>query len=151
EADMRIDERRPELRTASISEISAREISTPEMVTVVIQHEVRAGAEAGYEQWLSRIIPIAGRFPGHRGVQVVRPLPGSHSYTVTLRFDTLEHAQDWLKSEARQQLVAEVSSLLAHAEELDTVTGLEFWFAPPGPAQKRARLWKQFLITLSVI
>jgi antibiotic biosynthesis monooxygenase (ABM) superfamily enzyme len=146
-----VDERRPELRSASLSDIAARELPRPDMVTLVIQQQPKPEAQAQYEQWLKRIIPVAARFPGHRGVNVIRPGAGTQGYTVAVRFDTLEHAEDWLRSEARRQLVAEVEPLLDRAETLDTVTGLEFWFAPIAGAQPRARPYKQFLITLSVI
>jgi uncharacterized protein len=147
------DERQPELRSATLSDIAARQLPRPDMVTLFIQHHLQPQAHAPYEQWLKKIIPLAARFPGHRGVNVIRPAAGEHGYTVTLRFDTLAHAQDWFGSDARRQLVAEVEPLLSRAETLDTVTGLEFWFAPTSaaPQQQRAKPYKQFLITLSVI
>lgn len=124
----------------------------PDMVTIVIRHQVRSGAQADYEQWLKRIIPAAASFPGHRGVNVITPSEGASAggYTVTLRFDTLQQAQHWLASPVRSELVREVLPLLERSEEIDTVTGMEFWFTPPS-ATKRARPYKQFLMTLSVI
>jgi len=148
---MSTDDRHPELRTASLSDIAARDLPRPDMVTAVVQHELKPEVGPQYEQWLTRIIPVATRFPGHGGVNVIRPPSGASSYTVTIRFDTLEHAQDWFKSDARQQLMEEVEPLLERAEKVDTVTGLEFWFMPPTVAQKRARPYKQFMLTLSVI
>lgn len=122
----------------------------PDMVTIVIRHQVRSGAQAAYEQWLKRIIPAAARFPGHRGVNVITPPDDSGGYTVTLRFDTLEQAQHWLASSVRRELTQELVALLERSEEIDTVTGMEFWFTPPS-APKRAKPYKQFLLTLSVI
>jgi antibiotic biosynthesis monooxygenase (ABM) superfamily enzyme len=122
----------------------------PDMVTIVIQHEIQSGAQSQYEQWLKRIVPIAARAPGHRGVNVIAPPDGSGRYTVTIRFDTLEYAQGWLGSSARHELIEQVTPLLKQAEKIDTVTGLEFWFTPPA-GQKRAKPYKQFLLTLSVI
>jgi antibiotic biosynthesis monooxygenase (ABM) superfamily enzyme len=148
---MSTDDRHPELRTASLSDIAQRDLPRPDTVTAVIQHELKPEAGPQYEQWLARIIPVAARFPGHRGVNVIRPAPGTNSYTVTIRFDTLEHAEDWFRSDARRQLVEEVEPLLDRAEKLETVTGLEFWFMPPTATQKRARPYKQFMLTLSVI
>jgi antibiotic biosynthesis monooxygenase (ABM) superfamily enzyme len=147
---MHTDDRNSELRTASLSDIAARDPPRPDMVTAVIQHEVKPGAGPQYEQWLKRIIPFAARFPGHRGVNVMRPPAGANSYTVTIRFDTLEHAEDWFGSDVRRQLVEEVEPLLERAEEVDTVTGLEFWFMPPA-GQKHPKPYKQFLLALSVI
>ncbi|MEJ8823628.1 antibiotic biosynthesis monooxygenase [Variovorax humicola] len=144
------DQRDSSLRSASLAEVSARSLPRPESVTVVIKHHVRAQAVADYEQWLKRIVPIAQRFPGHRGVHVIHPVPGSTLYTVTVRFDTLQHAEDWFQSAARQSLVNEVMPFLASDEQRQTVTGLEFWFHPE-PGQKPAKRFKQFLLTLSVI
>jgi uncharacterized protein len=146
-----IDWRHSEWRSAPLSDIAARDAQRPDMVTFVIQHQLKPQAHADYEQWLRRIIPVAARFPGHRGVDVIRPVPGAQDYTVAVRFDTREQAEDWFESDARRQLIADVEPLLMRTETLGTVTGLEFWFAPAVPPQVRARPFKQFLITLSVI
>ncbi|MDY0746392.1 antibiotic biosynthesis monooxygenase [Paucibacter sp. R3-3] len=122
----------------------------PDMVTSVILHQVAAGMRPRYEQWLARIIPVAATFRGHRGVDVIRPPEGSQTYTVAIRFDDLACAQTWFQSRTRQLLIDEVEPLLAQAEQVNTVTGLEFWFDHPkgmGPP----RPYKQFLLTLSVI
>lgn len=148
--DTSIDHRDPLIRNASLAEVSARSVPRPESVTAVIRHHVRAGSVAAYEEWLKRITPIAERFPGHRGVHIIRPAPGSTLYTVTIRFDSLLHAEDWFQSAARQALLGEVLPFLASDEERQTVTGLEFWFHP-GPGQKPAKRYKQFLLTLAVI
>jgi len=122
----------------------------PDMVTSVIRHEVETGKEREYETWLQRIIPVAASFPGHRGVDVIPPPSGSQTYTIAIRFDALACAQAWFASAERKALVDEVESLLKQSEEVNTITGLEFWFEhPKGP--KHPRPVKQFLLTLSVI
>ena len=65
-----------------------------------------------YEAWLREIVPIAGQAEGHRGVNVIRPHPGSRTYTVVLHFDRLEHLEQWLASDIRKRLVAKVQHLL---------------------------------------
>ncbi|WP_257386741.1 antibiotic biosynthesis monooxygenase [Tahibacter caeni] len=145
-----VDPREPSLRDASLADVSARGFPRPDSVTAVIRHRVRADALADYERWLERIVPVAQRFPGHRGVDVIRPVAGSSLYTVTIRFDSLAHADDWFQSSARQTLLAELLPLLSQEEQRETVTGLEFWFRPE-PGQKPARRYKQFLLTLAVI
>jgi heme-degrading monooxygenase HmoA len=96
----------------------------PDMVASVIQHQVRAGAEAQYEAWLRKITPVAEGFPGHRGVEWTRPREGTHTYTVTLRFDTQEHAQGWLRSDVRRQLIAEVEPPLEQGPSSRASTAL---------------------------
>jgi antibiotic biosynthesis monooxygenase (ABM) superfamily enzyme len=147
---MTADDRQPGLRTASLGEIAGRAVPGAETVTAVIQQTVRRESVAAYEQWLKKVVPIASRFPGHRGVNVIHPAAGGLQYTVTIRFDSLAHAQDWFGSEARRELVREVAPLLDADEKVETRTGLEFWFHPPA-GQPPAKRYKQFLLTLSVI
>jgi antibiotic biosynthesis monooxygenase (ABM) superfamily enzyme len=113
-------------------------------VTSVIQQRPKRTAVAQYEAWLTEIVPCAQRYPGHRGVNVIRPHGGSEVYTIVLHFDTVEHLEGWLESETRAQLAERVKPLLAMAERIEIKTGLEFWFTPP-PGHPHAKPYKQFL------
>jgi antibiotic biosynthesis monooxygenase (ABM) superfamily enzyme len=121
------------------------------IVTLVIQHHILPGAAAAYEAWLKEIIPVAQGFAGHLGVNVLRPAAQSNTYTVVIRFDNHEHLRQWVDSDARTGLISRVQPLLAKDEEIEITTGLEYWFTPPGGEQKRARPFRQFLVTLSAI
>ena len=123
----------------------------PDVVTAVIAHDVRVGTEAAYEAWLQHITVCAQQFVGHIGVNLLRPPAGSRRYTIVVRFDTLEHLQGWLGSETRRQLITQVGPLLERGDQVDIQTGLEFWFTPPTPAQRRPPAYKQFSLTLSAI
>jgi hypothetical protein len=147
---MTADDRQPGLRTATLDEIAGRALPGGETVTAVIQQTVKRESVVAYEQWLKKVVPIAARFPGHRGVNVIHPVAGGLQYTITIRFDSLAHAQDWFASGARRQLVEEAASFLEADEKVETRTGLEFWFHPTA-GQPPARRYKQFLLTLSVI
>jgi uncharacterized protein len=127
-----------------------RSIPHHDVVTSVIQHQVKPGTEAQYEAWLREITPTAQRFPGHQGANIIRPPEGTGLYTIVLHFDTLEHAQAWLASDTRRVLLAQVEPLFVHGDQVEIKTGLEFWFTPPS-AQKHAKPYKQFLLTLSAI
>jgi uncharacterized protein len=120
-------------------------------VISVIHHDVRSGVEGQYEAWLKEITPIAQRFQGHRGVNVIRPPKGSRAYTIVLHFDTLKNLERWLSSETRKRLINQVEPFLEEGDQVEIKTGLEFWFTPPASEQKRAKPYKQFLLTLSVI
>jgi len=148
--DTTTDDRDSSLRNAPLADVAARGLPQPDSVTAVLRHQVRPEAVADYERWLQCIVPIAQRFPGHRGVHVLRPGAGSTLYTVTLRFETLAQAEDWFQSTARQTLLAELLPLLARDEQRETLTGLEFWFQPE-PGQRTPKRYKQFLLTLSMI
>jgi hypothetical protein len=49
----------------------------PSAVTSVIRHTVGAGSESRYEAWFREVTAIAQTFPGHRGVDFIRPPKGS--------------------------------------------------------------------------
>jgi antibiotic biosynthesis monooxygenase (ABM) superfamily enzyme len=147
---MTADPRHPDLRNATLDEIAGRAVPGAETVTAVIQQTVKRESVIAYEQWLKKVVPIASRFPGHRGVNVIHPPTGGLQYTITIRFDSLAHAQDWFASGARRQLFEEVAPLLDADEKVETRSGLEFWFHP-APGQPPAKRYKQFLLTLSVI
>jgi uncharacterized protein len=140
-----------EREKTTVPQGSADRLPRPDVVTSVIQHRVHVGAQAPYETWLQEITPAAQRFPGHQGVNIIRPSAGADVYTIVLHFDTLEHLQGWLGSETRQRLMAEIEPLFASDECVEIKTGLEFWFTPPTPVQKHPPSYKQFLLTLSVI
>jgi uncharacterized protein len=137
--------------SAAVPPGSADGIPHPDVVTSVIQHRVHAGATAQYETWLQEITPAAQRFPGHQGVNIIRPTAGADVYTIVLHFDSLEHLQGWLASETRQRLLAAIEPLLVAGECVAIQTGLEFWFTPPTPGAQHPPPYKQFLLTFSAI
>jgi uncharacterized protein len=121
------------------------------VVVSVSRHTVIPGKDQEYEAWLREIVPIAGNAEGQRGMNVIRPHMGSRTYTIVLHFAALEHLEQWLASEVWKRLILEVQHLLQDGDQVEIKTGLEFWFRPPDSEQKRAKPYKQFLITLSVI
>lgn len=120
-------------------------------ITLVITHTLQPGQQQAYERWLERIMPEAQTFPGHLGVNVIRPHQGGNTYNVVIRFDTLEHLYAWTQSDRRKQLVDEIAPLLAGDDHIEVRTEAAFWFTPSEPDVKRPASWKQFLITLLVI
>jgi uncharacterized protein len=119
-------------------------------VTSVIRHKVKNGHQDDYEKWLREIVPAAATFPGHRGVNVIRPAPGETNYAVVLHFNSIDNLRAWLDSEERRRLIAKVLPNLVGDDDVEITTGLEYWFTPPS-SKRFARPYKQFLVTLSVI
>ena len=94
-------------------------------MTSVIRHTVGAGSESRYEAWFRKIAAIAETFPGHRGVDFIRPPKGSRAHTIVLHFDTSEHLERWLSSDARKRLIAEIEPYLEGGDQVEIGTGLE--------------------------
>lgn len=120
-------------------------------VSLIIEHTVRRDAIARYESWLRDIVARAGEYPGHQGVHIIRPTAGASSYTAVLRFATTDDASRWTSSADRRALAAEIADALETAERMIIKPGLDFWFTPPAGAPRKARPWKQWLVTTSLI
>lgn len=126
-------------------------------VTLVITHRPLPGKKQDYETWLDEIMPVAASYAGHLGVNVIRPNAGETSYTILIRFDSLDNLYAWINSPDRKALVDKVSGLLDHGDREDRGDHLEirpgaaFWFTPETKKGRSPAKWKQYLVTLAVI
>lgn len=124
-----------------------------EQVVVAVSRTVKAGCEAEYEAWVSKIAGLAARFQGYMGANIFRPSAGSREYTTIYRFDTHAHAAAWQTSPEHAQTVAEVAYLIEGQENRNMLSGLEVWFdqkntVSPAPQPSR---WKMSLVLFSVV
>ncbi|ACK64209.1 Antibiotic biosynthesis monooxygenase [Rippkaea orientalis PCC 8801] len=118
-------------------------------VTAVIAHLIKPGREAGYEEWMKGIIPVAKSFPGHLGVNILRPQPKTHpEYIIVLHFDRHENLQNWLDSDVRREWIERAKPMIQSPEEVQVLTGLETWFELPRYPQPRPpKRYKMALLT----
>jgi antibiotic biosynthesis monooxygenase (ABM) superfamily enzyme len=140
-----IDKIKTSNRVSSMSETQS------ETITLVVRHQVHPDHVPQYEAWLRRIIATASQCPGHLGVDVVRSRQASMAqFTCVLRFSGLVQLQNWIDSEQRRQLIAEVEPLLRSGEQLEIAQGKAFWFVPE-TAEAPPPRWKQSCVTFLVI
>ena len=92
--------------------------------TVVIAQHVRPGQEAEYLRWQTQINEACRTFPGFEAAEVVPPMPGvQDDCVVVFRFDTFEHLDAWLRSDARRALLARGQALFAGDARQQVVAG----------------------------
>lgn len=129
--------------------------ASADSVSFVVRHRVRAGAHTAYEAWLVETMRVAAAFPGHQGVQVVRPAAGGVDYTIIVNFATHDDATRWHRSAERARLIEAVQPHLEVAEQVSVGAGIDYWFQPEparaGEPPMKPPAWKQWLITTSVI
>lgn len=119
--------------------------------TLVVRHQVHPQHEQRYETWLHQTIEAASQFPGHLGVGVGRERHGDAlQFTSVLRFDEMQHLQEWLASSARQWLVSQAQGWLQDGDNTEVRLGKDFWFAPR-PAEQAPPRWKQVVVSFLVI
>ncbi len=100
-------------------------------VTISVARHIVPGREADYEAWLKGITARALEYPGHMGVNVLRPTPGSNEYVTIFRFDSYEHSKAWEESEVRKDWLSRLTGIVEGEDEVRKGTGLEFWFSLP--------------------
>ncbi len=118
-------------------------------VTVLVTRTVREGREADYEAWVEGVASVARRFPGHLGLELVRPRDASRSYTLVFRFDSAAHLDAWESSPERRAWVERAADLCVDTR-VQRLTGMEGWFEPSEPALGPPPRWKMVVVTFAV-
>ena len=134
--------------TTNVIQGSNTELSPQDMVTEIITVSVKPGMEEAYHDWVDRIRQVEARFPGYQGLQLQPPIPGlQENWVSLLRFDTAEHLNAWLESDARRDALREVEPFIDKREQ-QVATAFSGWFTfgdAPGQAPPS---WKQSMIVL---
>ena len=121
-------------------------------VTVSIARRILKGKEEAYETWLRRTISAAKQFPGHMGVDVLRPSAQTGGdYVLIVRFDSYAHQRDWESSETRAMLLLELGELTEGETRVKKASGIEFWFSLPEVPQNVAPSRHKMALVLSVV
>ena len=117
-------------------------------VTAVITHRVKAGRQAGYEEWIKGISAAARKFEGHLGVSILRPqLDAPPDYVIVLQFDLCDHLTAWLQSDIRKSWIERVQPLIQEQEDIQILSGLESWFQLPKQSHTLApKRYKQAIL-----
>ncbi len=123
----------------------------PKPVTVCIARRVRAGKEADYENWIKRIVVTASTFPGHMGVDILKPSEKTGGeYVLLIRYDNEQHQIAWEKSEERALFLQELGDLV-EGEKVSKVSGLELWFSLPDVPVAAAPSQHKMALVLCVV
>jgi uncharacterized protein len=117
-------------------------------ITVIIFRLVRAGQEQAFEDAVKAWIPQALAFPGHLGVHMLRPYPGSREYAAVLKFSTQQEWDAFRQAPAYQEFLAQIRPMLEEEPRVQTECGLESWFTPLGSQVLRVPpRWKMAVVT----
>lgn len=96
----------------------------PVSATVVIAQHVRPERKDDYLRWQAEINDLCRTFPGFEAMEVVPPVPGAQDdYVVVFRFDSFPHLDAWLRSDARQALLARGEGLFTSEARPHVVAG----------------------------
>ncbi len=120
-------------------------------VTISVARQVVPGREKDYEDWVSGITAEAVKFPGHMGINVIRPTRGSREYITIFRYDNYEHSRAWEESDVRAEWLGKLEGITEGEAEYMKGTGLEFWFNLPELPMVHPSPHKMALVLLVVV
>lgn len=134
--------------TTNVIQGTSTDASPQDMVTEIITVSVKPGMEGAYREWVDRIRQMEAKFPGYKGLQLQPPIPGVQDDWVSLlRFDTSEHLNAWLESDARRDALREVEPFIDERDQ-QVATAFSGWFTfgdAPGQVPPN---WKQAMVVL---
>ncbi len=134
--------------TTNVIQGTNTELSPQDMVTEIITVSVKPGMEEAYRDWVEHIRQVEARFPGYQGLQLQPPIPGLQDDWVSLlRFDTAEHLNAWLESDARRAALEEVEPFIDKREQ-QVATAFSGWFTFADAPNEVPPNWKQSMIVL---
>jgi antibiotic biosynthesis monooxygenase (ABM) superfamily enzyme len=120
--------------------------------SVVISHHILGGKQNLYEDWLNEIGPICRNSTGNIDWQIIRPIPNlTYSYTVIIRYDTIENLRKWMESDTRKNFIEKAKPFFAKDDDYSIKSGLDFLFETENKTTKSPVRWKQYLVTWSAI
>ena len=118
----------------------------PDPVTAVASFRVLRGAERRYGEFHERLVRRLSGFPGFLRSELFEPVPGVQDETVVaFSFDTREHLDAWLRSDARRAMLTEIEPLVEGDRTVNVVGGFAGWF---GGADRDVKRWKQAAVVL---
>ncbi len=120
-------------------------------VTISVARRVVPGREADYEKWVTGITAEAAKFPGHMGINIIRPTRGSNEYITIFRYDNYEHSKAWEESSVRAEWLDKLQGIIEGEAEYREGTGLEFWFSLPELPMVHPSPHKMALVLLVVV
>jgi uncharacterized protein len=121
-----------------------------ELVTIVVSHPIDPADQDDFLTWQGRVTDAERQFPGFRGAELYRPVPGvQDEWTALYRYDNDQHASAWLESDERSQLLREGERFRDfRLHRISSPFGS--WFAPPAgePEEAPPPNWKTGLSVL---
>jgi uncharacterized protein len=134
--------------TTNVIEGASTDASPQDMVTEIITVSVKPGMEEAYHAWVDRVRQMEAKFPGYQGLQLQPPIPGLRDDWVSLlRFDTSEHLNAWLESDARRAALQEVEPFIDQREQ-QVATAFSGWFTFGDTLGQVPPNWKQAMVVL---
>jgi len=108
------------------------EIPRDSPVTIIVKRRPKPGMEKEFEEVMTGTTRDAMTFPGHLGVNIIRPTSPKDYYRIVFKFDSMRNYIAWESSEVRAQWLQRYALVTLGDDEQEILSGLETWFTLPG-------------------
>jgi uncharacterized protein len=117
-------------------------------VTEVILSKIKPGMDDAYRAWTVKIQAAQARYPGYGGTYLQPPTAKESHWTTLLRYDTVEHLENWMAAPERKALLEESKVFIESEELMRLATSFPGW-VPINPATgKGPPDWKTAMLVL---
>lgn len=101
-------------------------------VTIIVKRRPKADKQKEFEQVMAGTTRDAMKFPGHLGVNIIKPTSPGDYYRLVFKFDSMRNYINWEGSENRAQWMEKYAEVTQGEVEQEILSGLETWFTLPG-------------------
>ncbi|MCG8325425.1 MAG: antibiotic biosynthesis monooxygenase [Thiotrichales bacterium] len=101
-------------------------------VTIIVKRRPKPGLEKEFEAVMTGTTHDAMTFPGHLGVNIIRPTAPGDFYRIVFKFDSMRNYIAWESSGIRAQWLEKYAEVTLGDDEQEVLSGLETWFTLPG-------------------
>lgn len=103
-----------------------------EPVTALIVRQVKPDRLADFETWINGMTPIASKFLGYLGTDIIRPRDKLHSeYVIVARFDNYDNLKAFMTSEEREEYIKQSAEMTVGEMVIKEKHGLASFFTLP--------------------
>ncbi|MDX1519083.1 MAG: antibiotic biosynthesis monooxygenase [Gammaproteobacteria bacterium] len=101
-------------------------------VTIIVKRRPKPGMEKEFEEVMTGTTRDAMKFPGHLGVNIIRPTSPGDYYRIVFKFDSMRNYIAWESSAVREEWLRRYAEVTLGDDEQEILSGLETWFTLPG-------------------
>lgn len=121
-------------------------------ITVVAMHVVPKSMEEAFKSWVREIDEAARCFAGYKGVEHIHSRSSSDlEHFCIFRFDTEDHLDEWIRSEARERLLNDQRSCSTSLFTAPSFKSMDVLFEAPERANGVPAGYKRAIVTFMVI
>lgn len=128
--------------------LAADDYAVQHSVTEVIVTKIKPGREEEYRAVADRFQEAQERSPGYLGSYVQPPTERESGWATVLRFDSVDHLEEWLNSSERARLIEESDHLTEGFEARRIDTSFPGWTVQDAATGETPNMWKTSALVL---